>query len=472
MTEIPTSAAEGTAERRWLWRLAVAFVVLTLIALVTVPWAVQRRVSGLRADIVASEPARTLVMEWQFSLAREMASLSALLLSGDTAQASTFQMALAREEATSRELAALAADMGPDVLEPFAAARTLAVEWHRRVNDAELMARADAGIVLLESERPLFQEVLRTVAAVDSTIVRATARRRANIQAAERTGLAVTLLLGVLALFAAGTVVALDARLRRFALETERRREEADRALAKSAEANEARARLLRGITHDVKNPLGAAKGYADLLAMGVKAPVAPEQTPLVEGIKRSVDSALAIIADLLDFARVESGGMTLNRVEVDLAEVVREAVEDYRAAAESAGHVLKAAAGNGPVAVYTDPVRVRQVLDNLISNAIKYVPAPGRIEVRVAPVADTKAAPGPGAWATAEVSDTGPGIPPDLRDAVFDEFTRLDEDSAMAGHGLGLAIARGVARRLGGDLTIADTSTGATFVLWLPRRG
>ncbi|HSL68769.1 MAG TPA: ATP-binding protein, partial [Longimicrobiales bacterium] len=75
------------------------------------------------------------------------------------------------------------------------------------------------------------------------------------------------------------------------------------------------------------------------------------------------------------------------------------------------------------------------------------------------------------GAWAVIRVSDTGPGIPPDQREAIFDEFRRLDESSSTKGHGLGLAVARGLARQLDGDLVVADSTQGAEFVLRLPRR-
>jgi signal transduction histidine kinase len=112
----------------------------------------------------------------------------------------------------------------------------------------------------------------------------------------------------------------------------------------------------------------------------------------------------------------------------------------------------------------------VRQVLGNLLSNAVKYTPAPGRITVR-AEHADGGSA-RPGAWAVLRVSDTGPGIPVEQREAVFDEFTRLHDGTQIKGHGLGLAISRRVARLLGGDLDVSGApGEGATFNLWLPLR-
>ncbi|HEX6064837.1 MAG TPA: sensor histidine kinase, partial [Longimicrobiales bacterium] len=112
----------------------------------------------------------------------------------------------------------------------------------------------------------------------------------------------------------------------------------------------------------------------------------------------------------------------------------------------------------------------VRQVLDNLMSNAFKYTPAPGQITVSV----NGKAGDAPfGRRAVSiSVSDNGPGIPGEHREHVFNEFTRLDDSNELKGHGLGLAIARRMARLLGGDLGLAETGApGATFVLWLPQR-
>jgi len=451
---------------------ALAFVLLTLTAQVILPVLVQQRVTELREAIATAEPARTLLARLQFVLVREVGALEDLLVSGGTEGGDVYDTARASEIAIVEELTPLISRLGPEVAEPYADARTLAARWHARVDELRTVQRGPGS----EGARPrvtepgLFEDVLRATAAVDSAVLRSTARGRARIVATERLGLRLTVTLGVLALLAAGAVAFLDERVHRFAAESARRREQAEAALAEAARADEARARLLRGVTHDVKNPLGAAKGYAELLAEGIRGPLSPEQVPLVEGIQRTIDSALAILTDLLDVARAD-GGLSVQRVSTDLVSVVRVAVEDHRAAAEAAGHALEFETTVERLPVHTDPARVRQVLDNLLSNAIKYTPAPGRVTVVTDVVSDGDA-PHPGAWVVVRVTDTGPGIPPERRRAIFDEFIRLENGSGVGGHGLGLAIARRVARLLGGNLTVSDApGPGATFVLWIPRR-
>ncbi|HYR10530.1 MAG TPA: PAS domain-containing sensor histidine kinase, partial [Longimicrobium sp.] len=233
-------------------------------------------------------------------------------------------------------------------------------------------------------------------------------------------------------------------------------------------QATEARSRLLRGVTHDVKNPLGAADGYAQLLELELRGTLLPEQAKLVAGVRRGIRGALAMITDLLDLSRAESGGLPVERIPVDVAAVAAEALEDHRGAAEAAGHVL-AWDGGPPMPIYTDPVRVRGVLGNLLSNALKYTPPPGRITLGIERVA-RGARPGPGEWVAAHVRDNGPGIPLDARESIFGEFHRLHSAEQASGHGLGLAISRLIARLLGGDLLVSgEPGEGATFSLWLP---
>jgi PAS domain S-box-containing protein len=243
--------------------------------------------------------------------------------------------------------------------------------------------------------------------------------------------------------------------------EAERRREELER-------VTESRARLMRGFTHDVKNPLGAADGYAQLLEDGILGEMTPKQRESIGRIRRSIETSLNLIHDLLELARAEAGQLEIETVPIDVAALAREAVEDFRAQAAAAGLGLEVHA-DGPLRTETDPARVRQVLSNLLSNAVKYTPE-GGITVE-AGVNARAGAPGDGRCIAIRVSDTGPGIPAEKRETIFQEFTRLDPD-AQHGAGVGLAISRRIARQLGGDITVESKGgRGSTFTFWIPRR-
>ena len=462
--------AGSSPDSRWVWGAAWAFIIATLAALVLIPVLVQHRVNLRREAIEASEPARTLLMGLRFDLVRERAALSDYARTGEPQHAQDFLTARAQERSDFEQLAPLARQLGAAVNGHFERARALAEFWHRETQDDQVIQRGTEAIRFIQTAEleTLFNDVLLATGELDSAIVSQTRLIRSEITRYERIGLVLTFASGALALLAAAAVGALVFRMRRLAEESERRRRQTAAVLAESARAAQARTRLLQGITHDVKNPLGAAKGYAELLEMGIKGTLGAEQQKLVRGMQRSIDAALAIISDLLDLARADSGGISVQRVHTDLSQLLREIVEDHRAAAESAGHVLSYVDGSPDLNVYTDPMRVRQVLENLISNAIKYTPAPGRVVVQ----ADAGGMFGMRGRAVAiRVSDNGPGIPPAQREVIFDEFTRL-EDQDMKGHGLGLAIARRVARVLGGDLRVADSDgPGATFVLTIPQR-
>ncbi|HEX6065488.1 MAG TPA: histidine kinase dimerization/phospho-acceptor domain-containing protein, partial [Longimicrobiales bacterium] len=344
---------------RFVWGLASAFVIATLAALIVIPILVQRRVDEHRRAIEASEPARTLLMGLQFNLVRELSALNEVGAAGNASAAETFRVARSAENAIWSELEPLTTELGTAVHGRFVRARTLAESWHSRLNEEELLANPTAGVTRLQASdiRQRFAEMLAAISQIDSTILVTTQRSRQQIQRAEQSGLDFTIVSGALALVAAGVVGALVLRLRRLADETERRRRQATDALEEAARAAEARQRLLRGITHDVKNPLGAARGYAELLSLGVKGPLNEQQQQLVNGVDRSIDSALAIISDLLDLARADSGGIQVQRVQVDLREIARNAVADHQAAAEAAGHHISARIPDAaPVATYTDP--------------------------------------------------------------------------------------------------------------------
>lgn len=228
----------------------------------------------------------------------------------------------------------------------------------------------------------------------------------------------------------------------------------------------ESRARLIRGFSHDVKNPLGAADGYAALLEEGIGGDLSDPQRKSVQRIRRSIQQSLRLIHDLLELARAEAGQIELTVQRVDTAALAREVAEDFRGQINAAGLELEVRAPDA-LPVESDATRVRQILSNLVSNAVKYT-RHGRVTVDASHGAD-EGAPRPGAWVAICVMDTGPGIPPEKRETIFQEFTRLDPN-APHGAGVGLAISRRIACLLGGDVTVeSEVGRGSTFTLWLP---
>ena len=229
------------------------------------------------------------------------------------------------------------------------------------------------------------------------------------------------------------------------------------------------RSRLMRGFSHDVKNPLGAADGYAELLAADIYGPLSAEQRESVERLRRAIQCALALIDDLHDLARSEADHVMLSPRPVDLGELLRASGEEYRAAARARGLSLSVEPAAEALIVETDQVRVRQIVSNLLSNAIKYTPS-GSVALRVqrCPLGpDGDAAD----WAAVEVVDTGPGIPATAREIIFEEFVRLGTGD-RSGAGLGLAISQRLAHALGGRITVqSEVGRGSTFTLWLPLR-
>ena len=266
--------------------------------------------------------------------------------------------------------------------------------------------------------------------------------------------------LAPIALIAILIVVSSGQRMRQFAELAQEERIQMLRAV-------ETRASLLRGVTHDVKNPLGAAAGYAQLLEEGLAGPLEPSQIKMVQKIQRLVQTAVQTVTDLLELARADSK-LHIEYARDDLANILASVVDDHAGMARAKHIELSVAASRTPIV--TDPLRVRQILTNLLSNAIKYSPDGGRVELKVVSsegverIADCVGI---------EVRDSGPGIPVELQSKVFQEFFRVRAgDDAPNGNGLGLAISRRIAQLLGGDVRFMEAENGgAVFTLWLPSK-
>jgi signal transduction histidine kinase/ActR/RegA family two-component response regulator len=235
-------------------------------------------------------------------------------------------------------------------------------------------------------------------------------------------------------------------------------------ALARSRDAahaaSAAKTAFLATMSHEIRTPLGAIVGVVDLLEKG---PMSPEQAARVELLRRSADGLNALIGDVLDLARIESGRLDVHLAPVDIARLVRESADLFRALAAAKGLQFSVVGVEAPLWGQADALRIRQILVNLISNAVKFTDAGG---VRVRLVGEQV---GEVVHARFEVADTGPGIALDQQASIFDVFTQGDAARGRPGSGLGLAIGRELAARLGGVLAVRSApGEGATFTLSL----
>jgi PAS domain S-box-containing protein len=244
--------------------------------------------------------------------------------------------------------------------------------------------------------------------------------------------------------------------------------EDSERRSIELQQVMESRSRLMRGFSHDVKNPLGAADGFLQLLEEGIMGDIDERQREAMGRARRAIAEALKLIDELLAFARAEAGELTVESRALDLRATVREVVEGYRAGAEAKGLAISGRVPEHFPIIDSDASRVRQILGNLLTNAIKYTPA-GEVRVELE-LGRGGAISRSGSWAAVAVVDSGPGISPAEQSELFQEFSRLDSAASMAGAGIGLAISRRIAHALGGDITVAsEMGRGSTFTLWLP---
>jgi len=251
---------------------------------------------------------------------------------------------------------------------------------------------------------------------------------------------------------------------------------EAARAAQVAAEAaNRAKSAFLATMSHELRTPLNAILGYASLLLDGLAGPLDAPQRDFVERTRASGRHLLGLVEEVLDIAKVEAGQMRVDVGPVAAARVINTAVTLVRPQAASAGVNVDASQCESVLGEVTgDERRVRQILLNLLANAIKFTRAGGRITVRCERVeGKSPFTPGSlGSWMCLGVTDTGIGIDPEHLETIFEPFVQLDagHTRARGGTGLGLAISRRFARLMGGDITVSSrVGQGTTFTLWLP---
>jgi len=246
--------------------------------------------------------------------------------------------------------------------------------------------------------------------------------------------------------------------------------EELKRAHEAEAHANRAKSEFLAVMSHELRTPLNAIGGHIQLIEMEVHGPVTDAQRDALGRVQRSQRHLLALINDVLNLARIETGHVHYELSEVPLEAAVAEVKAMVEPLLSASGLQCELAespyAPDPPIIVRTDREKLQQILFNLLSNAIKFTPAGGRITVEAVA---TDGEP----MAMVKVTDSGDGIPAAKLESIFEPFVQLGgrPASSAGGLGLGLSISRNLARGMGGDLTAASLpGNGATFTLSLPR--
>src|SRR4051795_1393988 len=222
--------------------------------------------------------------------------------------------------------------------------------------------------------------------------------------------------------------------------------------------------RFLRHVSHELKTPLTALREGAELLHDQVAGPLAPPQRRVVSIMRDNSIKLQRLIEELLDYQRALHAAASLEVWPIELDELVRDSARPHELAAQAKG--LRLTIDAQPVMLEADPQKLRSIVDNLISNAVKFTPPGGMIAVRARSAAGE---------AVIEVVDSGPGVPPEERESIFNLFfrgrTKAAEGGRVKGSGLGLAIARELVEAHGGQIAVVGDGAGGHFRVTLPRR-
>jgi PAS domain S-box-containing protein len=231
-------------------------------------------------------------------------------------------------------------------------------------------------------------------------------------------------------------------------------------------QASALKTQFLANMSHEFRTPLNAILGYTHMLVQGVSGPLTPAQINSLRRIESNGRNLLALINDILDISRIEAGRMPLQIAEFKVAPLVREVITELHPIIERSRLDVKTEFAARLPVLRTDRQKVKQIVLNLVSNAVKFTPE-GSIRITCGPNRRARAV-------AVEVTDTGIGIAPEDHDKVFDDFRQLDSSTSRGhgGTGLGLSICRRLATMLGGRIALESApGRGSTFTLHVPTR-
>jgi PAS domain S-box-containing protein len=228
-------------------------------------------------------------------------------------------------------------------------------------------------------------------------------------------------------------------------------------------EADRHKDEFLATLAHELRNPLAPIRNAIDTLRLSGSADLATERT--YETLEQQIANLVRIVDDLLEVARISTGKIHIRKELVGVKSIVKGAIDTSRPLIDAAGHELFISLPDQPISLEGDPVRLCQVISNLLNNAAKYTPPKGKIWLTVSQEADQVAI---------SVRDSGSGIPAEMLSRVFKMFTQLDRDKkqAQGGLGIGLALAKSLVDLHGGNIEVHSEGAGqgSEFIVHLPR--
>jgi signal transduction histidine kinase len=284
------------------------------------------------------------------------------------------------------------------------------------------------------------------------------------------------------------------------AIQVAERSTELERLYSDVKRANQAKSEFLANVSHELRTPLNAIVGFVELLRDGFYGDLSPRQVPPVDRIAASATHLRHLVDQVLDIAKIAAGRLEVHAETIVLRPFVLNVASELESLVSEKGLAFSITVGASLPRVRTDPTHLRQILINLIGNAVKYTPTgtvsvrarligapPGTPGTAMTPVRATPAggeelgarallarAPRSGTWVALQVVDSGVGIAAADLERIFDEFEQVNAgprgDSMQRGTGLGLAISRRLARLLGGEISVeSEVGRGSTFTVWLP---
>jgi signal transduction histidine kinase len=429
---------------------AALVVIASLAALVALPLVTAALVARERTVLVEhADPARSILNEISYLMSHQIAALTRATATGERQFVDEYRKVAAPQRAAKERLGVHIRELGPSVGSRYARLQERIDDWHRSVERS-----VDSESLAFDTNYPLAIAGIRDL---DEAINTFQVERQRQIQRLTTIQDYVSIVLVVLAALAAGTVLWMTRRLHALATGLAEESGARMKALERETQLVRLRDQILGVVAHDLRSPLTTITLSSQLIEGSSE----EEQKEHLATIRASSRRMERLIQDLLDVTKIERSALSIQHEPVDLAEVAREVIRAQKPIARSKEIEFRPAIAESLPSLPGDAHRLAQVLTNLISNAFKFTPAGGTVDVTIEEEAEA---------IRIEVADSGSGIDPGDLPHLFEPFWQAKK-TAHLGAGLGLRISRGIVEAHGGTIEAGTSSLGgASFTIHLPR--